>query len=130
MTLNLLLRPATGTFDTQAIRAHLESLPDVFIDPLGTGRYLMTGHPNMVETYREDRIEDPSCFPYVDIIDVTPEYVSIFLEHGDDDKLRSARELLRWMIARFEPIIEDEYGKDWTDRIRREGVDVLYPSGL
>jgi hypothetical protein len=42
----------------------------------------------------------------------------------------SIREVVRWVLERHPCRVEDDYFRDWTERIAREGVDALYPAGL
>lgn len=50
--------------------------------------------------------------------------------YGDEDRLRSARDIVSWMVELHRCRIEDEYREDWTERVMREGVGVLYPAQL
>jgi len=56
--------------------------------------------------------------------------VNVFQEYGDEYELRSAREIVRWMIEHNRCRIQDEYYKDWTERVAQQGVEVLYPEQL
>jgi len=78
MLTNLILRPMKGEFELTAIKDRLDLMADVFVDPLGSGMYLVCGLPEAKEMYRDRRVKDPSRFPYVCLIDVTPEQVSVF----------------------------------------------------
>lgn len=130
MVQSVFLFPVEGTFDLAPVHAYLGQLPDVLIDPVGTGVYMVCGLPEAVEAYRERRLEDPSEFPYVVLVTVKPEWINVFQEYGDEDRLRSAREIVRWLLAHTQARIEDEVREDWTARVASEGVDVLYPATL
>lgn len=130
MAKNLTVSPMVGTFDVNAIEAYLDGCQDVFRDPLGTGKYLMCGVPEAVSYLREKRLKDPSRFPYVCLIQVEPEYVHMFQEMSDAEKLRSARAFLSWLCEHFDCRIQDEYGRDLTELYRTEGIDAFYPPGL
>jgi hypothetical protein len=43
---------------------------------------------------------------------------------------RSARDFVRWVFEHHPCRVADEYGEDWTERVRSEGIGVLYPSML
>jgi len=44
--------------------------------------------------------------------------------------LRSARNIVRWVIEHSRCRIEDEYREDWTERVAQQGVGILYPEQL
>ncbi|MEJ7596463.1 MAG: hypothetical protein WKG01_01030 [Kofleriaceae bacterium] len=56
--------------------------------------------------------------------------MNVFQQYGDEYQLRSAREVVRWVIAHYKVRIEDDLMKDWTERVIADGVDVLYPKTL
>jgi hypothetical protein len=122
--------PVEGCLDVEAIARFLARQQDVLLDPLGTGIYLVCGLPVAVEWYRDRRLADPSEFPYVVLVTAKPEWVNVFQEYGDEDRLRSARDIVRWIIEHNRCRIEDEYRADWTDKVARDGVGVLYPEQL
>ena len=130
MLTNLFLRPMKGEFELTAIKDRLDLMADVFVDPLGSGMYLVCGLPEAKEMYRDKRVEDPSRFPYVCLIDVTPEQVTVLQENGTAEQLRSARELVSWILQRFACHIEDDYKADITELYREVGVGAFYPKGL
>ena len=128
MVHSVFLFPLEGSFDVSAIEQFLAQKPDVLLDPLGTGIYMVCGLPEAVEVYRDRRFEEPSQFPYAVLVTVKPEWVNLFQEYGDEDRLRSARDIVRWMLEHHRCRIEDEYREDWTERVVRDGVGVLYPA--
>jgi hypothetical protein len=134
MAENLYFLPRKGTFDVAPIHAKLASMPDVFEDPLGTGTYLLRGIAKAVPNCRAARLANPSRFPYTCLVIVTPERVAVLQEYADRDGLRSARELVRWLVTQLDPEIQDERGADRTEIVRTQGVDGLYgpqlPPGL
>lgn len=127
---SIFLYPVEGSFDVTAIQRYLEQQPDVLLDPLGTGIYLVCGLPESVEFMRDERLAKPSEFPYAVLITVKPDCINVFQEHGNKVRLRSARSFLRWLMDHTRCRIEDEYATDWTERIAREGVGPLYPEQL
>jgi hypothetical protein len=62
MVHSVFLYPLEGQLDVASIERFLAQQPDVLIDPLGTGIYLVCGLPEAVETYRDLRLADPSRF--------------------------------------------------------------------
>lgn len=130
MVHSVFLYPAESSLDTASIEQFLAQRPDVLLDPLGTGIYMVCGLPEAVEVYRDQRLEDPSRFPYGVLVTVNPEWVNVFQEYGDEDRLRGARDIVSWIVAHPHCRIEDEYRQHWTDRVAREGVGVLYPEQL
>lgn len=130
MVNDVFLYPVEGTFDVAQIEAYLAQKPDVEPDPLGTGAFMVCGVPEAKELCREERLADPSRFPYVVLVTVKPEEVNVFQQYGDDYRLRSAREIVRWVLDHYKVRIEDDLMKDWTERVAKEGVDVLYPKTI
>jgi hypothetical protein len=61
---------------------------------------------------------------------VKPECVNVFQEYGDEDELRSARNIVRWILTHERCRIQDGYDEDWTERVAQQGADVLYPEWL
>ena len=130
MVHSVFLYPIEGSLDVASIERFLAQQPDVLLDPLGTGIYLVCGVPEAKEIFRDQRLADPSEFPYVVLVTVKPEWVNVFQEYGDEDRLRSARNIVRWVIEHNHCRIEDEYREDWTERIAQQGVGALYPEQL
>jgi len=130
MVHSIFLYPLNGSFNASVIEQFLMERPDVLLDPLGSGTYLVCGVPEAKEVYRDSRLARPSEFPYVVLLTVKPDCVNVFQEYGDEYELRSAREIVRWMIEHNRCRIQDEYYKDWTERVAQQGVEVLYPEQL
>ena len=127
---SIFLYSVEGSFDVAAIKLFLEQQPDVLLDPLGTGIYLVCGLPESIEFMRDERLTKPSEFPYAVLVTVKPDCVNVFQEHGNKVRLRSARSIVRWLVERTRCRIEDEFSNDWTERVRQAGVEVLYPKQL
>lgn len=130
MVNSLFLYPIQGSFDVKAIETFLGKQPDVIMDPLGSSTYLVCGIAGMKDLIREQRISNPSEFPYVVLITVKAEQITIYQQWGDEDSLRSARSILLWIRELQECRLQDEYHNDWTERVAREGVGILYPAQL
>ena len=133
MVHSVFLYPVEGALDVASIERFLAQRPDVVVDPLGTGIYMVCGLLEAVEVYRDRRLEDPSEFPYMVLVTVKPEWVNVFQEYGDEDGLRSALDIVSWMIQHNHVRVMDEYQEDWTDKVAKEGVRgvrVLYPEQL
>jgi hypothetical protein len=129
MVYSIFLRPK-GTFDIERFRRWLDLRADTLLDPLGSGIYMLCGLPQSVEVLREIRVSKPSQFPSCVLVTLKPEEINVFQEYGDEDPLRSAREFVKTVIDETGCEVEDEYGTSWTERVRREGVNVLYPRRL
>jgi hypothetical protein len=127
---SVFLYPIAGHLDVASIEAFLAQQPDVLLDPLGTGTYLVCGVPEAKEVLGDKRLANPSEFPYTVLITVTPERMNVFQEYGDKEELRSARNIVRWVIGHDRCRVQDEYYNDWTDRVAQQGVEVLYPERL
>ena len=127
---SIFLYPVDGSLDVASIERFLTQQPDVLSDPLGTGTYLVCGVPEAKEVLRDKRIENPSEFPYTVLVTVNPEWMNIFQEYGDKVERCSARNIVRWVIEHNRCRIQDEYYRDWTERVTQQGVGVLYPERL
>lgn len=130
MVYSVFIYPANGSFDVATVENHLEAKPDVFLDPLGTRIYVLCGVPEAVDLNREARLEEPDRFPCAVLVTVKSDEINVFQEYGDKYDLRSARDFVRWLIEQQPCTIQDEYSADWTERVQREGVGVLYPVRL
>jgi hypothetical protein len=127
---SIFLYPIDGSLDVASIERFLTQQADVLLDPLGTGTYLVCGMPQAKDILRDKRIANPSEFPYTVLITVTSERLNVFQEYGNKEELRSARELVKWVIEHEHCRVEDEYYNDWTERVAQQGVGVLYPERL
>ena len=130
MVHSVFLYPLDGSLDVPSIEYFLMQRADVLPDPLGTGTYLVCGVPEAKESYRDARIARPSEFPYVVLVTVKPECVNVFQEYGDEMELRSARDIVGWVIEHSRCRIQDEFYEDWTERVAQDGVGVLYSEQL
>ena len=130
MVYSVFLYPVEGSIDVAVVEQFLAKQPDVLLDPVGSGIYMVCGVPAAKKLYRKLRLEDPSRFHYAVLVTVKPEYVNVFQEYGDEARLRSARDIVRWVIEHLRVRIEDEYGADWTERVAQDGIRVLYPEKL
>ena len=128
---NIFLHPSNNeSFDTEKFRRWLDVRDDTLIDPNGSEIYMVCGLPETVEFMRRRRVEDPSRFPYQVLIYVKPNEINIDQEYGDDAQLRTAREFVKTVIEETGCEVLDEYGTSWTERVRQEGVGILYPPTL
>jgi hypothetical protein len=127
---SVFIYPTNDAFDVDPVKRYLDSKPDVFLDPLGTPTYVVCGVPEAVEVCRDARIEEPDRFPNAVLVTVQPDVINVFQEYGDDYDLRSARDFVRWIIEQQPCLVKDEYDRDWTEQVQREGVGVLYPPWL
>jgi hypothetical protein len=130
MVHSVFLYPVNGCHDVASIEQFLAQRADVLLDPLGTGTYIVCGVPEAKEWLSEQRRANPSEFPYAVLVTVKPDHVNVFQEYGDKAKLRSARDIVRWILEREQYRIGDEYSNDWTERVAQHGVNVLYPERL
>jgi hypothetical protein len=126
MARNLVLSPIGSRFDISAIEAYLDAQPDIFLDPHGTGIHVVAGAPEAVPNRESARLQDPSRFPRAGYITVTPDSVAVDQEMADEDELRSIMEFLRWLWKQHEFTARDDYGQDFTEQFRTEGVETLY----
>jgi hypothetical protein len=113
---NVAVQPIAGGFDVAAVRSYLEAKPDVLLDPLGSGTYLLIGlgSPAAKGVLGRNRVADPSRFPYTTLILVTAERVDVYVEYSHREERGSAREFVTWLAGRQPCRITDEYGRDLT----------------
>jgi hypothetical protein len=130
MVESIFLYPVEGSFDVATIEHFLAQQPDVLLDPLGTGIYLVCGLPESIDFMRDERLAKPSEFPYAVLVTVKPDCINVFQEYGNKIRLRSARNIVRWVLENTHCRIEDGYRNDWTERVAQQGVGVLYPEQL
>jgi hypothetical protein len=130
MVHSVFLYPANGSLDVSSIERFLAQQPDVVLDPLGTGTYIVCGQSQAKEWVSKERCANPSEFPYAVLVTVKPECVNVFQEYGDKAELRSARNIVRWILEHEQCRVQDEYYEDWTERVAQHGVGVLYPEKL
>lgn len=130
MTRNLFLTPVEGEFDILRIREGLESQPDVFLDPHGTGTYVICGIPNTVPHLWRKRRQDPSRFPYACLVRVASDRVQVNQEMAGTEELRSTLELMRWMWSNFTFTVREDGGADFTEQCRVQGIESLYPPNV
>lgn len=60
MVHSVFLYPVEGSLDVASIEQFLAQRPDVVVDPLGTGMYMVCGLPEAVEVYRDRRPKRPT----------------------------------------------------------------------
>lgn len=130
MIYSIFLHPSEGTFEVERFRKWLEKRNDTLRDPLGSDTFMILGSSELVEFARDQRVEQPTRFPLSVLITIKSEEINIFQEYGDDLKLRIAREFVKMIIGETNCKVLDEYGTDWTERVRQDGVGVLYPATL
>lgn len=124
---NLFFRPVETAFDVAAIRHHLDGQPDAFADPHGTDYYIVCGAPEAVQFFWEKRFKDSTRFPYTCLVQVNAEQVIIEQEYADEQAMRSALALAKWLWDGFPCTVHDERRNDLTERVRSEGIASLYP---
>src|SRR5882757_11295957 len=95
---SVFLYPLEGSFDVLAIEHFLAQQPDVLLDPLGTGIYLVCGSPASIDFMRDERIARPSEFPYAVLITLKPDCINVLQELANRLRLRSARNIVRWLL--------------------------------
>ena len=127
MVHSIFLYPVNGSMDVASIERFLVQQPDVVLDPLGSGTYIVCGVPAAKELACAERRANPTEFPYAVLVTVKPEHVNVFQEYGDKTELLSARNIVQWILDHQQCRIEDEYSRDWTERVAQQGADVLYP---
>jgi hypothetical protein len=130
MVYSIFLR-SHSAFDVERIRQWLEARSDVLLDPLGSGIFMTRGFAESIDYMRDKRIKDPSQFPYCVLVTIMkPDEINVFQEYGNNFGLTTAREFVKMIIDETGCKVSDEYGTDWTERVRHEGVGVLYPARL
>ena len=133
MVSSIFFYPIEGSLNVTAIGQYLVQQPDVLLDPLGSGTYIICGLPNVEEIkeiIHKERLASPLEFPYSVLVTVASDELNVFQEYGDDGQLRSSRNFVRWLFKQGRYRIGDGYGNDWTERVAQHGVDVLYPETL
>ena len=128
MATNLVITPLEAPFELPAIRHRLDSQPDTFEDPRGTGYYVITGHPAGVPHGWRYRQADSSSFPGGALVVLTNDMVLMNQEYAGEDALRSAMDVARWLWTRFACAIREDGFADLTEGVRQHGVESLYPA--
>lgn len=122
---NLVVRPSDGLFDVAEARAFLERRPDVVPSPVGAHKYLLVEDPETADLTFERWFADPNRTPYVAVVRLTTDYVTVSQEYQSHHE-RAALALLRWLIERHDVrIVHDGYA-DYTDQIREHGIEAFY----
>lgn len=120
-----MFRPVEGSYDADAVRAHLDALPYAFVDPVEGRKYHLSGSIAEAQAHRRARLADPSRFPYGVLVELQPEGVLI-----DQAPLRDAlargRQLVQWLYARGHWRVQTEHGDLGAD----PSLERLYPEEL
>src|SRR5262249_5170743 len=98
MVHSVFLYPVNGSFDVASIERFLVQQPDVLVDPLGTGTYIVCGVPEAKDWLSKERLANPGEFPYAVLVTVKSDQINVFQEYGDKAKLRSARDIVKWIL--------------------------------
>src|SRR5882757_8713007 len=101
MMSSIFFYPIEGSLNVTAIGQYLTQQPDVLLDPLGSGTYIICGLPNVEEIkeiIRKERLANPLEFPYSVLVTVASDELNVFQEYGDDGQLRSSRNFVRWLF--------------------------------
>lgn len=135
MTNNLVITPAQGTFDIEAVREWLDARPDTFEDPRPTYAgyvcsYLLYGVPIYAFFMRECILRDPTKRAWTYTVYLSANMVILDQEYGSVEGARSALDFLIWFTQRFDCRIQIDGGCDITDEIRRNAVGSLYPDDV
>jgi hypothetical protein len=110
------------------VRSLLLKMQDAILDPIGTGEVMLIGSSDreVLAHYLEKRVENPTRFPYCARVTTGDTEVVVCQEYADKEQLISSRAFVAWVLAHYDCEVRDNYGKDWTSRVKAEGVDVLY----
>jgi hypothetical protein len=109
---DIVLEPVGGEFDVSAIRAHLESLPNVVRDPANPAQYLMASDVEVLREGVGQRREHAERVPYTLTI-VAPTASRILLAFRSADTA-PARAFVQWLRERLQIRILDEDFNDFT----------------
>ena len=120
------LRPVDGDVPVDEVRGYLQSRSDVLLDPLGSGIFIITGNEEANDFFEWKRRENPEDFPFAGLITVFPEGIGVLQEFADDEMLRTAREIVEWVLQRRTYTLSNEYGHDLTPVYLSKGLDPLF----
>jgi hypothetical protein len=120
-----MFRPAQGSFDAEAVRAHLGALPHAFLDPVEGKKYHLSGSAAEAQHNRRARLADPRRFPYGVLVEVRPDGVLID-QAPMPDALAQARAFVGWLLSQGAWRAETEYG----DQGLVTELQRLYPDAL
>ncbi|MEV7232218.1 hypothetical protein AB0M79_35235 [Polymorphospora sp. NPDC051019] len=126
---DLYLTPVGGDrFDVARIREYLERRPDVLIDPLGTGKYMMDPlfGASGKKYLGEARLAKPSQFPYRTLIEVRDDMVGVYQEYSGLPELASPLQFVDWLLGQYRCRVQNGYGTDVTEQAARGGARALY----
>lgn len=99
----LLLRPATGGIDVNAVEHRLATTPGAFRDPLHPATWILPLHPGEIDDLRGARIERPSEWP-LEVARVTPS--SSYVEVVPDYSTGRARQFATWLLGQGTWLLE------------------------
>jgi hypothetical protein len=99
----LLLRPATGDVDVNAVEHRLASTPGAFRDPVHPATWILPLHPGEIDDLRSARIGRPSEWP-LEVARVTPSPSCI--EVIPDYATGRARQFVTWLLDQGAWILE------------------------
>jgi len=111
----LVFRPRTGVFDTEAVAAHIAGLGFSFRDAADPTRFVVTADAAARDDFQAARLADPdSSFPYVLLIEVTPERIAVSPSAFEDEETLT-RDFLTWLMGRYACDIFNEEGTDLSE---------------
>jgi hypothetical protein len=126
MLTTVVMYPIQGSFDTNKVQEWLDQRDDIGVDLLGSGVYMVGGEAYAVEALRKMRTENPERFPPCVLVRVSPDKIRISQEWGDKRQRGIACEFAKAIFEAGNCGVRDEYGKDLTEHVRKEGMDVLF----
>lgn len=120
-----LFRPSSGSYDRDAVIAHLRALPYAFLDPIGGVKFHLSATISEAHRNRAARIADPSRFPYGVLVELRPDGVLID-QANIRDALARGRQFVLWLMGQGRWSVVTERG----DLGVLTGPDALYPEPL
>lgn len=125
------LNSEPNKIDLIKIKQYLRSLPFSFEDPMVKSAYIICGSKGSRD-YGYKKMEElrekmgPGNYAYsCCVMHLCPTGIGIAFGSGDEDK-EELKKFLNWVIPQYDFKITDDYGTDWTERIKKEGIDILF----
>ena len=127
---NIILRARSKPFDLERYAAWLADQPGVALDPVERKDYMVLGTPEGAEWGVNRRLADPTEFPLTGVLitidpEEAPKAILVSQEFGNKLTLRIACDFIKMVVEETDCEIFGDSG-DWTERVRREGVDAIY----
>ena len=122
------LRPRNGSFGTQEILRHLDSLPATARDVGADHSVILAPGPDQLEMVLKAKMETGNHSFATSLVTVAPEVVEVWNAYTELT-IRRAQAFVQWMLDHYDCTITEENSVDVTD-IAKGSAANLYPETL